>query len=432
MLGVPAWLAGAAVLGPKLWLVVCDPLMGSLSDRHKARFGRTPFLAAGAVLTSLGFVLLFWNTQFSSPLVAAAVISLTFLIGSTAFSAYPVPYLAMASELSGNPYERTRILAYRMMFIYAGGILGYGFSQPVIFYFGGHATGWHVMALLYAGICFVTMITPAVGLRGVPLIAGESSSPRGMLEQLATARRNRPFVILTLGSFLMSASQAICYTVLSFMYIYVVQDINFILPFAMSMMVGGLSSQPMWLSLSRRVDKYHCFLIASLGWMLVTLTWLYAKPGGAVIVDLPLLGALTDQKALILVRGVLLGVTNSGFVLMAVSLLTDAIDLQRRVKGSADEGVFSGIYSAVEKLAFAVGPLIAGLGLSLSEFVSSTTGVIPQNQTAVTGIRLLYSVAPAAVQLASVLVFSRYPAAVRAAEAVKPASLSAEANRLAI
>jgi glycoside/pentoside/hexuronide:cation symporter, GPH family len=52
LLGVPAWLAGAAVLGPKLWLVVCDPLMGSLSDRHKASVGRTPFLTAGAALTS--------------------------------------------------------------------------------------------------------------------------------------------------------------------------------------------------------------------------------------------------------------------------------------------------------------------------------------------------------------------------------------------
>jgi GPH family glycoside/pentoside/hexuronide:cation symporter len=102
---------------------------------------------------------------------------------------------------------------------------------------------------------------------------------------------------------------------------------------------------------------------------------------------------------------------------MAVSMLTDAIDLQRRAQGNADEGVFSGIYSAVEKLAFAVGPLIAGLGLSLSGFVSSTTGVIPQSSTAITGILLLYSVAPAAVQLTSLLVFSRYPAAMRAAEA---------------
>ena len=35
MLGVPAWLAGLVVLLPKLWLIVCDPLVGAWSDRMK-------------------------------------------------------------------------------------------------------------------------------------------------------------------------------------------------------------------------------------------------------------------------------------------------------------------------------------------------------------------------------------------------------------
>lgn len=417
MLGVPAWLAGLVILGPKLWLIVCDPLMGSWSDRVKPRAGRTPFLSTGALLTSAGFLLLFWFTSFGSPYVAAAVVMLLFLVASTAFSAYSVPYLAVASELSASAYERTRILAYRMLFTYIGGILGYGLSQPVIFYFGGRETGWRVMAALYAGICLVSMLTPAFSLRRVRLLAGEAGGAQSLLGQLNAARCNRPFVILTAGSFLMSASQAVCYTVVSFIFIYLVQDVSFILPFALSMMAGGLASQPMWLALTRRFSKFACFLVASIAWGLVLLTFLWLKPGGDVLTHLPVFGDLTDQKLWVLVRGVLLGITNSGFVLMSLSMLTDAIDQQRRTAGRADEGVFSGIFSAVEKLSFAIGPLIAGVGMSLTGFQSSTMGVIEQSNSAITGILWIYAVVPVVVQLASLAVFARYPEAARRAEA---------------
>src|SRR4051812_8911905 len=59
MLGVPPWLAALAVLVPKLWVIVCDPLIGGLSDRLRPRMGRTPFLFAGALASGFGFASLF-------------------------------------------------------------------------------------------------------------------------------------------------------------------------------------------------------------------------------------------------------------------------------------------------------------------------------------------------------------------------------------
>jgi GPH family glycoside/pentoside/hexuronide:cation symporter len=412
MLGVPAWLAGVAILVPKIWLIACDPLMGAWSDRHAARSGRTPFLALGGVLAGLGFALLFLFTRFPNPTIAAAVIGGLFLIGSTAFSAFSVPYLAVASELSTDPGERTKILAFRMVFTIVGSILGVGLAQPLIFHFGGKAAGWRIMGWCYGLVCLVTMLSSALGLRGIRTIArGAARTHRGLREQLTTAWRNRPFVIVTAGSFLMSVSQATSYAVISFIYLYAARDVALMLPFVLAMCVGNAVSQPLWVALSRRIGKYRCFVIASLGWALVTLTWLYLRPGGPIVADLPIFGPLPLQHALVLVRGLIIGVNNAGFVLMAFSMLTDTIDQQRRTFGFADEGVFSGIYSAVEKFSFAVGPLIAGSVLSLSGFVSSTTGVIPQSASAIRGILLLYSVIPVAIQLLSLWVFARYPAA---------------------
>ena len=46
----PAW-AGLALLVPRIWNIVADPIVGVLSDRTRTRFGRRrPYLLGGAVL----------------------------------------------------------------------------------------------------------------------------------------------------------------------------------------------------------------------------------------------------------------------------------------------------------------------------------------------------------------------------------------------
>ncbi|MBB5687728.1 MFS transporter [Sphingobium boeckii] len=414
MLGVPAWIAGLAVLLPKLWVIICDPLMGSLSDRWNARIGRAPFLLIGAILTSVSFTLLFWFSEFSSPMIGAAAVCLLFLLASTAFSAYSVPYLAIASELSPDPHERTKILAYRMIFTIVGVLIGVGLAQPVIFHFGGGAHGWRIMALGFGLICLLTMLVPALSL-GKPSIGVAVEAP-GIAAQLRMAWRAKPYVTITSVNFLLSVAQAVSYTVIGFVFIYAIGNVNMILPFVVTMSLGSMISQPIWLLLSRKYGKTPCFIGATVAWCLLTLTWLMVHPGGPVLVHLPLWGALSVQEAGVLLRGFIIGLTNAGFILLILSMMTDTIDQERRLTGQANEGVFSGIFSATEKLSFAIGPLIAGFVLSTAGFQSSTHGVIAQSQGAVTGILLLYSVIPAGIAMLAVIVFTRYPAILRRRE----------------
>ncbi|MCC2976535.1 MFS transporter [Sphingomonas sp. PL-96] len=407
MLGVPAWLAGIAILIPKLWVILCDPLVGAYSDRAKARHGRTPFLLVGAVLTSLSFVALFTITSYSNPYVAAAAICVLFFVASTAFSLFSVPYLAIASELSTDPHERTRIMVFRMVFTIIGVMLGVGLAQPLIFWLGGGAHGWHVMAIAFAGICLVSMLVTALGLRHVALLPGGESPPR-LRDQLAPVFANRPYTVLLGTTFIQNIGQAASYTVIGFIFLYALDAIWLIPLFVLSMSLGSILSQPFWLSLSRRFGKERCYVAGSIGWAAVTATWFYLRPGNDVLVTLPLVGPLATQHVLVLVRGVFIGVVNSGFVLLALSMLTDTVDYQRQRFGVAHEGVFSGLFSAAEKLAFALGPLVGGIVLSLFGFHSSTGGAVAQSPQAITGILLLYSFIPAGAQLASLLLFSRY------------------------
>ena len=174
------------------------------------------------------------------------------------------------------------------------------------------------------------------------------------------------------------------------------------------MSIAGISAQPIWLALSRRYGKERCYVIASLVWAVITASWFFIAPANDVLFTMPGVGPLGTQHVLVLVRGFMIGIVNSGFIMLSLSMLTDTIDYERRRSGVAHEGVFAGIFTAAEKLAFALGPLVAGVVMSSFGFVSSTGGAVEQTPHAITGIVLLYSLIPVATQLISLVLFTRY------------------------
>lgn len=407
MLGVPAWMAGIAILIPKLWVIICDPLIGAWSDRVKSRVGRWPFLLVGAIFTSLSFYALFAITEYSSPIIACVAIATLFTIASTAFSAFSVPYLAIASELSPDPHERTRIMTFRMIFTIFGVMLGVGLAQPMIFWLGGGAYGWHMMALSFAAVCLVSMLISAIGLRKVKLLPG-SDEQTNLRDQMKPVMKNNPFMILLGTTFIQNLAQAASYTVIGFIFLYAVDAVWLIPFFVITMSIGSMISQPFWLKMSRRFGKERCYIWASIAWACITVTWYFLTPGNDVLVTLPFAGDLATQHMLVLLRGFAIGIVNAGFVLLAFSMMTDTIDYQRRYFGIAHEGVFSGVFSAAEKLAFALGPFVGGIVLSAFGFHSSMGGAAAQSESAITGILLLYSLIPAGAQVVSLFLFARF------------------------
>lgn len=407
MLGVPAWLAGLVILLPKIWLIFCDPMIGNWYDKVKSRLGRTPFLVWGALGTSLGLIAPFLITSYPNYWIAAVTVCALFFAGSTAFSLFSVPYLAAASELSEDPFERNRIIVIRMIFGSIGVLIGVGMPQLLVARFGGGAAGWHITMGIFSAICLISMMTTALGLRGAPSIAA-APSPGRVSDQMRAVSRNRPFLILLLTSFLSNIGQASSYTVIGFIFLYKVNAITLIPFFILVMACSSLLAKPIWLWLPRRIGKQACFVGASVAWIAVTLTWLLLGRFDDQDIVLPMVGAVPLEHVLILVRAIVIGVANGGFVLLALSMMTDAIDHARRTSGIANEGVFSGVFSAMEKFAFAIGPLIAGFVLSGFGFVESQGGAVEQGESAIIGIVLLYSVIPAGLQVLALAVFSRY------------------------
>ena len=108
---------GTAMLFARVFDVVVDPFIGSMSDRWPTRFGRRrPWLVAGSLMLMLGTMMLFHPPKG----VSLSYFFLWLAVMYGGFSLLQVPHRAWGAELSPDYHERTHISTVRQFFSTAG------------------------------------------------------------------------------------------------------------------------------------------------------------------------------------------------------------------------------------------------------------------------------------------------------------------------
>jgi GPH family glycoside/pentoside/hexuronide:cation symporter len=152
---------------------------------------------------------------------------------------------------------------------------------------------------------------------------------------------------------------------------------------------GQVLAQPLWLRASRRWSAPTLYTVGVLGWCLNLLLWL----------------AMKDQSPYWLIPlGLQAGVSAGGFLMVTLGMLSNTMAADAAETGLNREGVYSGAWLAMEKLAFALGALVVGVLLSLFGFLESAGGAtVRQSSTAILGIAIIYCGVNMAIYLGSIL-----------------------------
>ena len=96
VVGLDARLASVAAFLGIVWDALNDPLVGTLSDRLRTRWGRRrPFLLLFAIPFGLAFVMLWWAQPFKSQIALAATVSLVYMLSDTFQTFISVPLYAL-------------------------------------------------------------------------------------------------------------------------------------------------------------------------------------------------------------------------------------------------------------------------------------------------------------------------------------------------
>jgi GPH family glycoside/pentoside/hexuronide:cation symporter len=403
-LAIPAALAGIVVFVPKIVMILFDPLVGSLSDRLRTRWGRRrPPMLVGALLTSASFVLMFHPPAFPLVTTRAVYMSLMVTVAFAAYAIFSVPYLTMASEMTATADERSRLMSVRVAFMAVGLTVG-AYAGGIAQWAGGGLGGYHVMALILGTICLGTMLFTVFATASARRVDADDQ-PISLLFSFRIVWRNKPYCKLLLVGFLQKLGEGLGYGSFAYLCIYVVhQPLSAMGLVVLVATIGQIVCQPLWVVLSRRWPRSGIYTIGVLGWFLNLLLWL---------------GMDRQPTWLLIPLGLQAGIAAGALLSATLSMLADAIVADAAATGVNREGLYSGIWLASEKVAFALGALIVGLMLSAGGFIESTGGIATsQPRSAVIAIAMTYVGVNGLVYLLSLIPAWRYQRTVAPAYAV--------------
>jgi len=393
VLGVAAGLAGVVVFAPKAWDVVLNPWIGSRSDRTESRWGpRRPWMLTGGIALPPLFVLVFAGPGHP-PGAAAIWVAVAFLLAATAYGCFQVPYVAQPAEITDDPGERSTLISWRVAALALGILLAGAGAPAIVDAAGGGRGGYLAMAAFVAVLLALGMLGAVVGTRHAPTLTRVHSEGR-LGTTLRLAWRSRPYRVLLIGFVVQALGIGVMLAGVPYYSTHVLGDEGAGTLLFVALVGPAILVMPLWLRVSRKLGKRAGLLMSSVLFAFGAAALALGKDGGT--------GAMLPLV-------VLVGIGYAGMQMFPLSMLPDVIAADEAASGHRRAGVFTGVWTAAETLGLAVGPGLLGLLLGAAGYVSSTGDeVVAQTSTAVTAVRLGFSLLPAVIVLAAVPVFARY------------------------
>ena len=380
----------------RIWDAISDPLVGYLSDRTRARFGRRRTWMVASVLPIAGGFLMIFAPPAGLTGTGLVIWMAVAIIGwYSVMTAFFVPHLSLGAELTANYHDRSRLFGYRHGFYTAGSILCLITMQLLI---GAEAEGPSVARSrafeLALPACLVMggMILFAVfRLRERPEFQGRITG--NPLRAFADVWRNEHARLLIIVTLIENIGSAAIGVLTLYVTQYVVGAPAMAPLVILAYMVPSATSVPLWLPLSRRIGKVRL-------WMYSMLLTGFSFGGMFALPFIPPEFRLALMFAMAAFAGLAAGCGGT----IGPSVQGDVIDYDEHRTGERKEGSYFAAWNFVYKSAF-------GIMLALTGFVLDLSGFVPnQRQTMATQVWMvgLYGMFPLVCYSIGAALFSRF------------------------
>jgi len=382
-----SWVLG----GSRLWDAITDPVMGSVTDNTRSRWGRRrPWIGLGAMLSGITFSAIWLFPSGLSEMAYFLWFLITSLIFFVAFTIFSVPYMALGMEVSPDYNERTSVVAYRTVLSQIGAFLISGIYWFIsLDRFESMAHGMRYAGILAGVLIVITGLVPA-------FFAKEHESTLAKLRNVKAAKISlvrsfretvceRPFQILIGITVLMLIGLMMVGHLGYYVTVYHVFGGEKSAALGRLIAIGGITSQvccmiavPLLASLSRRIGKTGTLLIAMIlsivGSGLKWICFTPANPWLSIIPGIVMSGGLAATWTLI------------------NAMIPDVVDQDELKTGERREGMYSAVYSWIFKLGVSLALIISGYVLTWSGFhVDAGSAQDPQ---AILKMRIFFSLIP--------------------------------------
>jgi Na+/melibiose symporter-like transporter len=418
VLGLSGSLVGLALLIALCVDGLTDPLIGSLSDGWRSRWGRRhPWMYLAALPMALSFYLLFSPPGDSSRgLLFAWLVGFAMMVRA-AMTFYHVPHMALGAELSDNYAERSSIVGFRTAFSLLGSALLVAVGFSVFFKANAgfpngqlNADAYPRFGLFFALLMSGVMWASAAGThRQIPRLYQPSGEKNGfgvrrVFSDVRAVFRTLPFRILFAATLLFAVMRGFQSTLslhaATYFWELTPDEIQSI---SLAIILGLLVGIPLARPLSARFEKKRIFLCA-IAWALL----FHVLP-----VSLHLGGWFPQNRTpelvwALVVFSLLGGIGAVQALVAAGSITADIADFHELATGRRQEGLFFGGLAFAGKAASGLGHAVAGIGVDLIDFprVAVPGGVMTSK---LLNFAFLYGPGVGLIGLMALLVLARFP-----------------------
>ena len=201
--GIGMGAVATLMLVSRFWDAINDPIIGSLTDKTRTRWGRfRPWLLFGAPLTALVLVLTFWAHPDWSQTAKIIYMAVTYCILVLGYTCVNLPYGTLCGAMTQDIDERASLNTSRSVSaMIAIGIINI-VTVPLIEWFGGEnaSYGYLSVAVLYGIIFAACHLFCFHKTREVVEVPREQRLP--LRVQLKAVLKNRPYLLALLGQLL--------------------------------------------------------------------------------------------------------------------------------------------------------------------------------------------------------------------------------------
>ena len=377
VIGLDPLLAGTAIFIALLVDSVTDPLMGTLSDRTKSKFGRRhPFMFVSFIPVSIFYILLFtpkveWGLSQTQLFLWMLVCTTFTRVGMTLFE---VPHRSFGAEIIKDYQERTLLFSWRELITWVAAIgnafMGYFIffrSTPSYPYGQLNPEVWFPFALaggifMAAGMLYSSLATTKY-IKDLSQWSG-STSIKDIIKEISVAVTNKSFLIFFAGNLTLS----IAWGLSNSLALYINTDFwglsgNLITIFLAIYITSALMAFYLTPRLVKRLDKKNLVLMCIFGTA-------FFSPIAFISYNL----GLTPERgtlSLIFFLSIPL-VFISCFSVMGNmtrdSMIGDIADEVELTSGKRQEGVLYSAVSFIQKVNTAIGGFVAGLVLKIIDY----------------------------------------------------------------
>jgi GPH family glycoside/pentoside/hexuronide:cation symporter len=401
--GLDAGLVGLALLIPRLWDGITDPVMGIISDHTRSRWGRRrPYMFAGSIATGL-VCMMMW----SPPQTCTQNGFFFYLLGFsvlffTCYTVFCIPYVAMGFEYTNNYNERTSILAYKVFFTNFINFALMSFAYKLCFFkpFGDTPIqAVRTVGVLYGGFIILFGLVPSIFCRTPEALhVGARPVNSNIMKDMKAAVLNKPLILICLAGFLLVLAAYLVGPLMTFINLSYVcpgnKELNANIGTVVSIIFGisGFIGVPLASFISRKLGKKTTVLLA-IGAMILVYgaSWFFITP---------------KYPYLQIIYALIVSPSMSTFFVVTGSMAVDTCDYDEYRTGFRREGVFASVSTFITKSSLAVALGINGLMIKYSGF---DTDLIEQNTDTALKLRLMYTLIPLILLTISLMLILAYP-----------------------